>query len=97
MWSGLQEFSEQTAEALKTELISEYPYQFLQPGNQNGLGLISRYPFLTQGIDESQHGQRVTIQLEGQTVTIISLHLTAPYIESHRSRALVGLPDHHRL
>ncbi len=89
---GLQEFSEQTAEALKTELIGEYPYQFLQPGNQNGLGLISRYPFLTQGIDESQHGQRVTIQLEGQTVTIISLHLTAPSIESHRSRRLFALP-----
>ncbi|MEO7910261.1 MAG: endonuclease/exonuclease/phosphatase family protein, partial [Roseiflexaceae bacterium] len=89
---GLQEFSEQTAEALKAELISEYPYQFLQPGNQNGLGLISRYPFLTQGIDESQHGQRVTIQLEGQTVTIISLHLTAPSIESHRSRKLFSLP-----
>jgi endonuclease/exonuclease/phosphatase (EEP) superfamily protein YafD len=89
---GLQEFSEQTAEAFKTELIEEYPYQFLQPGNQNGLGLISRYPFLTQGIDESQHGQRVTIQLEGQTVTIISLHLTAPYIESYRSRRLFALP-----
>jgi len=89
---GLQEFSEQTAEAIKTELIGEYPYQFLEPGNQNGLGLISRYPFLTQGIDESRHGQRVTIQLEGQTVTIISLHLAAPYIESHTSRRLFSLP-----
>jgi len=89
---GLQEFSDQTAEAIKTELIGEYPYQFLEPGNQSGLGLISRYPFQTQGIDESGHGQRVTIQLAGQTVTIISLHLTAPYIESHRSRRLFSLP-----
>lgn len=89
---GLQEFSEQTAEAIKKELIGEYPYQFLKPGNQSGLGLISRYPFLTQGVDESQHGQRVTIQLEGQTVTIISLHLAAPYIESHKSRRLFALP-----
>jgi endonuclease/exonuclease/phosphatase (EEP) superfamily protein YafD len=89
---GLQEFSEQTAEAIKTELIGEYPYQLLEPGNQSGLGLISRYPFLTQGVDESRHGQRVTIQLEGQTVTIISLHLQAPYIESHHSRTLFGLP-----
>ena len=89
---GLQEFSEQTAEALKTELIGEYPYQFLEPGNQNGLGLISRYPFQTQGVDESQHGQRVTIQLGGQTVTIISLHLQAPAVSSHHSRALLGLP-----
>lgn len=89
---GLQEFSEQTAQAFQTELIGEYPYQFLEPGNQSGLGLISRYPFLTRGIDESRHGQRVTIQLEGQTVTIISLHLAAPYIESHRSRRLFSLP-----
>jgi endonuclease/exonuclease/phosphatase (EEP) superfamily protein YafD len=89
---GLQEFSEQTAKALKTELIGAYPYQFLEPGNQSGLGLISRYPFLTQGVDESQHGQRVTIQLAGQPVTIISLHLAAPYIESHHSRTLFGLP-----
>jgi endonuclease/exonuclease/phosphatase (EEP) superfamily protein YafD len=34
----------------------------------------------------------VTIQLAGRTVTIISLHLTAPYIESHRSRRLFSLP-----
>jgi endonuclease/exonuclease/phosphatase (EEP) superfamily protein YafD len=89
---GLQEFSEQTAAALQAQLIDEYPYQFLEPGNQSGLGLISRYPFLTQGIDESRHGQRVTFQLEGQTVTLISLHLSAPYIESHRSRRLFSLP-----
>jgi endonuclease/exonuclease/phosphatase (EEP) superfamily protein YafD len=89
---GLQEFSEQTAEAIKTELTSEYPYQFLEPGNQNGLGLISRYPFLTKGVDESGHGQRVTIELAGQTVTIISLHLQAPRIDAHRSRKLFSLP-----
>ncbi|HEU5104090.1 MAG TPA: endonuclease/exonuclease/phosphatase family protein [Roseiflexaceae bacterium] len=89
---GLQEFSEQTAEAFKTELIGEYPYQFLEPGNQNGLGLISRYPFLTTGPDESRHGQSVTIQLEGQTVTIMNLHLTAPYVQSHKSRKLFSLP-----
>jgi endonuclease/exonuclease/phosphatase (EEP) superfamily protein YafD len=89
---GLQELSKQTAEAIKTELIGEYPYQFLEPGNQNGRGLISRYPFLTQDIDESRHGQRVTIQLEGQTVTIISLHLVAPHVESHTSRRFFSLP-----
>jgi len=89
---GLQEFSEQTAEAIKKELFGEYPYQYLEPGNQSGLGLISRYRFLTQGVDESGHGQRVTIQLAGQTVTIISLHLAAPYIESHKSRRLFSLP-----
>src|SRR4051812_36309567 len=72
---GLQEFPSSTADAIKKQLIGEYPYQYLEPGNQNGLGLLSRYPFLTKGGDESGHGQRVTIQLEGQTVTIISLHL----------------------
>lgn len=89
---GLQEFSEQTAQAIKAELSGEYPYQFLEPGNQNGLGLISRYPFLTTGVDESGHGQRVTIELEGQTVTIISLHLQAPRIDAHKSRKLFSLP-----
>jgi hypothetical protein len=43
-------------------------------------------------VDEIEHGQRVTIQQEGQTATIISLHLVAPYIESHKSRRLFSLP-----
>jgi endonuclease/exonuclease/phosphatase (EEP) superfamily protein YafD len=89
---GLQEFSEPVAEAVKKELIGEYPYQYLEPGNQSGLGLISRYPFQTNSHDESGHGQRVTIQLGGQTITIISLHLAAPSIEAHKSRTLWSLP-----
>jgi endonuclease/exonuclease/phosphatase (EEP) superfamily protein YafD len=88
---GLQELSEPVAEALKAELGSEYPYQALVPGNQSGLGLISRYPFQTSGSSTSVRGQRVTIQLDGQTVTILNVHLAAPYIRTRKILRL-GVP-----
>jgi endonuclease/exonuclease/phosphatase (EEP) superfamily protein YafD len=88
---GLQELSEPVAEALKVELSSEYPYQALLPGNQSGLGLISRYPFQTSGASSSVRGQRVTIQLDGQTVTILNIHLAAPYIKTRKIPRL-GVP-----
>jgi len=81
---GLQELSEPVAEALKAKLSSAYPYQVLAPGNQSGLGLISRYPFLSSGESNSVRGQRVTIQLDGQTVTILNIHLAAPYIRTRK-------------
>ena len=88
---GLQELSEPVAQALRAELISEYPYQDLAPGNQSGLGLISRYPFQTAGPSSSVRGQRVTIELGGQSVTLLNVHLAAPYIKIHKIRQL-GLP-----
>jgi endonuclease/exonuclease/phosphatase (EEP) superfamily protein YafD len=88
---GLQELSKPVAEALKAELSSEYPFQALAPGNQSGLGLISRYPFQTSGTSSSVRGQRVTIQLDGKTVTILNIHLAAPYIQTHKIPRL-GLP-----
>jgi len=89
---GLQEFSEPVAAAIQKELSAEYPFQLLDPGNQSGLGLISRYPFQTAGRSDNIRGQRVTIRIGDQSVTIISLHLSAPYIEAHRSRRLWSLP-----
>jgi endonuclease/exonuclease/phosphatase (EEP) superfamily protein YafD len=86
---GFQEFSPLLAAAVQKELIGEYPYQYLAPGNQAGLGLLSRYPLLTMREPDTAHGQRVTIQLDGQTVTIISMHLSAPYINR---RKLWSLP-----
>lgn len=85
---GLQELSESVAEALKAELSGEYPYQALAPGNQSGLGLISRYPFLSSSEASSVRGQRVTIQLAGQTVTILNIHLAAPYIRTRKITSL---------
>jgi endonuclease/exonuclease/phosphatase (EEP) superfamily protein YafD len=78
---GLQELSEPVAKALEIQLGGEYPYQLLAPGNPSGLGLISRYPFQTTGESKAVRGQRVTIQLEGQTVTILNIHLTPPAIK----------------
>jgi len=88
---GLQELSEPVAEALKAELIGAYPYQALVPGNQSGLGLISRYPFQSSGEASSVRGQRVTIQLDGQTVTILNIHLAAPAIRTRKIPRL-GIP-----
>ena len=61
------------------------------PGNQSGLGLISRYPFQTSGTLSSVRGQRVTIQLDGQMVTILNIHLAAPYIKTRKVPRL-GVP-----
>jgi endonuclease/exonuclease/phosphatase (EEP) superfamily protein YafD len=88
---ALQELSESVANALRAELSQEYPYQVLVPGNQSGLGLISRYPFQSSGEPASVRGQRVTIQLAGQMVTLFNIHLPAPYIKTRKIRQL-GLP-----
>jgi endonuclease/exonuclease/phosphatase (EEP) superfamily protein YafD len=90
---GLQELSEPVAQAIQNELSDEYPYQELAPGNQSGLGLISRYPFLTTGTSESVRGQRATIEVAGQRVTLLNIHLAAPAIKTRKIRKLgLGLP-----
>jgi endonuclease/exonuclease/phosphatase (EEP) superfamily protein YafD len=86
---GFQEFSPLLAAAVQKDLIGAYPYQYLDPGNQSGLGLLSRYPLLTTREPDTAHGQRVTIQLGGRIVTILSMHLTAPSV---KSRKLWSLP-----
>jgi vancomycin resistance protein VanJ len=78
---GLQELSEPVAEAIQSQLGGEYPYQLLAPGNPAGLGLLSRYAFQTTGKSDTVRGQRVSIQLAGQTVTILNIHLTPPAIK----------------
>jgi endonuclease/exonuclease/phosphatase (EEP) superfamily protein YafD len=88
---GLQELSKLAADALKAELSGEYPYQALVPGNQSGLGLLSRYPFQSSGESNSVRGQRVTIQLDGQIVTILNIHLAAPAIRISKIPQL-GIP-----
>ena len=88
---GLQELSEPVANALKAQLSDVYPYQVLAPGNQSGLGLISRYPFQSSSASNSVRGQRVTIQLDGQTVTILNIHLAAPAIKIRKIPRL-GVP-----
>jgi endonuclease/exonuclease/phosphatase (EEP) superfamily protein YafD len=77
---GLQELSEPVANALRAELSAEYPYQELASGHP-GLGLISRYPIQTAGMSSSVRGQRITVQIGRQIVTVINVHLAAPSIK----------------
>jgi endonuclease/exonuclease/phosphatase (EEP) superfamily protein YafD len=47
---GIQELNSGAARALQTELITEYPYQYLLPEDSvMGMGIISRYPMTDTG------------------------------------------------
>jgi len=43
---AFQELSDQQAEALKNNLVSEYPHQAVYPGGFAGKALLSRFPIL---------------------------------------------------
>ncbi|MFN8567147.1 MAG: endonuclease/exonuclease/phosphatase family protein [Kouleothrix sp.] len=88
---AIQELSIPVAAALARDLAAEYPYQYLRPfDNQQGLGLISRYPFASAGETQNNlRGQQVTLAINGQTLTLMNMHLSAPIINV---RHIAGIP-----
>ena len=88
---ALQELSEPVAAAIDQSLRDAYPYQYLRPfGNQQGLGIISRRPFVTAGeTSDNLRGQQVTLTIDGQTLTIMNMHLAGPSIKTRR---IAGIP-----
>lgn len=88
---ALQELSTTAAAALARDLGDEYPYQFVRPfDSPQGMGIISRLPFeRSEEIWDGVRGQRVTVRVGGQMVTVMNIHLGAPHIQGRR---LAGLP-----
>jgi endonuclease/exonuclease/phosphatase (EEP) superfamily protein YafD len=77
---AFQELSPSVSDYLALELRDAYPYQWLLPAeNASGLGVISRYPFVGQQIDPEFRGQRVLVQIEHQTITLINVHPNTPF------------------
>jgi len=79
---ALQELNPPTADAIGRELVSEYPYQVLDPQvGVTGMGVISRYPLRATG--ESLPGewigtpQVLSLEFNGGPVTLLHFHAFA--------------------
>lgn len=80
---ALQELPQPLAAALRQQLHTAYPYQLLEPAMPPyGLGLLSRYPFESIPDAAGFAHQRVVLDVRGQPVTLINIHLTPPRIEA---------------
>jgi vancomycin resistance protein VanJ len=76
---ALQELSGPMALVIERDLADVYPYQYLTPGMSTaGLGVISRYPLIETVRGFRVPGQRVRIDINGELVTLVNVHLTAP-------------------
>jgi endonuclease/exonuclease/phosphatase (EEP) superfamily protein YafD len=84
---AIQELSEPVAAAIRGRLSAEYPYQFLAAGNEDyGLGLLSRYPLRSAVRTEQFPGQRALVDIGGEQIALINVHLPGPQIETRRLR-----------
>jgi endonuclease/exonuclease/phosphatase (EEP) superfamily protein YafD len=81
---AIQELSIPLAEAISAELQERYPFQSLYPTKTPaGMGILSRYPFVTTtppdfSANSGCNCQLVTIDVAGQTITLISAHPWPP-------------------
>ena len=88
---ALQELSQPVASMITRKLSDTYPYQYLRPSDtEQGLGIISRYPFQsTSEVENNFLGQQVSMRIGHETVTLIGLHLGSPV---YKTRWIRGLP-----
>lgn len=81
---AIQELGIPLAEAISTELQERYPFQALYPAKTlAGMGILSRYPFVTTTPPDFSptsgcNCQPVTIDVAGQTITLINAHPWPP-------------------
>lgn len=82
---GLQEITDQQAQAIASDLIFEYPYQLLFGDGIPGKGLLSKYPILTHQRIELYPDRPdlvATVKLDHGEVTVIIAHPPPPRIHS---------------
>ena len=90
---ALQELSHSVAKAAQQQLRVEYPYQSLMPAwDDCGMGLLSRYPLQSVVHEQAANVQHGTIDVNGQQVTVMNVHLKAPDLEEHESERFLSLP-----
>jgi vancomycin resistance protein VanJ len=80
---ALQELNPEIAEAIQYELHNEYPYQELVPAvGVRGLGVISRHPLESTGIELDGHWvgdpQILEMSWENTEVIVVNIHAIPP-------------------
>ncbi len=87
---AMQEVSEAAAAYLQGEFAGNYPYQAFHPQAWEpipGQGLLSRYPIESDEYWRIHLGhQRVSIALEGSTLTLYNAHPIQPFVENGFAR-----------
>ncbi len=81
---ALQELSNDQANAIRRDLSSDYRYQALYPDGEEGIGLISRYPILEDGViflDSQRPYLQARLEIEGQPITVFVAHPNSPVID----------------
>lgn len=91
---ALQELKPEHIRAIEQHLAGIYPYRDLHPGvDCEGMGLLSRYPFLSLELREGEPGTNPTqvarVQLPEREVWVVNVH---PRIPRFRLRRIMGLP-----
>ncbi|MEZ4863289.1 MAG: endonuclease/exonuclease/phosphatase family protein [Caldilineaceae bacterium] len=87
---AIQEFSYGLADDVRTRLADALPYQERYPtGGPSGMAILSRYPILNQSEPDFNRGtgcncQQITIDFQGQPVTIINTHPWPPRVRLAR-------------
>ena len=90
---ALQELSTAVTQAAQEQLINEYPYQLMSPAERDlGLGLLSRYPFQVVPLERGFLGQHVVVDVNGQLITVINAHLSAPSIHTTNFEQIPEIP-----
>jgi endonuclease/exonuclease/phosphatase (EEP) superfamily protein YafD len=78
---AFQELSDQQAEAIKSNLESEYPHQAIYPGGFAGKALLSRHPILDSKqlhFSEVRPDLKTVVDIEGIDLTLIIAHPPPP-------------------
>jgi len=78
---AFQELSDQQAEAIKSELGSEYPHQAIYPGGFAGKALLSRFPILDSKqlhFSEVRPDLKTVVNIDGSEISLIIAHPPPP-------------------
>jgi len=78
---AFQELSDQQAEAIKSELGSEYPHQAIYPGGFAGKALLSRFPILDSKqlhFSEVRPDLKTVVEIGGSEINLIIAHPPPP-------------------
>jgi endonuclease/exonuclease/phosphatase (EEP) superfamily protein YafD len=86
---AFQELTPLIARTLQHDLLSEYPYQVLEPQLEaRGRGVISRYPLLPSGVALPEQWDRppqvLKLLFAGKTITLINVHPPSLYTHSQQ-------------